>query len=67
MEWKEGNIETARKLYQKALSINSTSETAARCLQVMTVIRFLVSYIYYIECSAKFLMKLPSRPFYHDC
>lgn len=35
MEWKEGNIEKARELYQRALSINSTSESAARCLQVM--------------------------------
>lgn len=35
MEWKEGNISTARKLYQKALSVDSTSENAARCLQVL--------------------------------
>jgi hypothetical protein len=36
MEWKEGNIGKARELYQRALSINSTSESAARCLQVIT-------------------------------
>ena len=35
MEWKEGNIPTARELYQKALSIDSTTESAARCLQVI--------------------------------
>jgi tetratricopeptide (TPR) repeat protein len=35
MEWKEGNISTARELYQKALSINTTTESAARCLQVI--------------------------------
>ncbi|MQL80306.1 hypothetical protein Taro_012776, partial [Colocasia esculenta] len=33
MEWKEGNISTSRELYQRALSIDSTSESAARCLQ----------------------------------
>lgn len=42
MEWKEGNIATARKLYQKALSINSTSETAARCLQVTPLVKLLI-------------------------
>lgn len=35
MEWKEGNIATAREYYQRLLSINSTSENAVRCLQVM--------------------------------
>jgi hypothetical protein len=35
MEWKEGNMAKARELYQRALSINSTSESAARCLQVI--------------------------------
>lgn len=34
MEWKEGNLSAARALYQRALSINSTTESAARCLQV---------------------------------
>ncbi|KAK4586506.1 hypothetical protein RGQ29_023590 [Quercus rubra] len=38
MEWKEGNIEKARELYQRALSINSTSESAARCLQAWGVL-----------------------------
>ncbi|KAF6143357.1 hypothetical protein GIB67_001301 [Kingdonia uniflora] len=38
MEWKEGNIATARQLYQRALSINSTSESAARCLQAWGVL-----------------------------
>ncbi|KVH90174.1 RNA-processing protein, HAT helix [Cynara cardunculus var. scolymus] len=38
MEWKEGNIKTARELYQRALSINSTSESAARCLQAWGVL-----------------------------
>ncbi|CAL5337961.1 unnamed protein product [Camellia sinensis] len=38
MEWKEGNISTARELYQKALSINSTTESAARCLQAWGVL-----------------------------
>ncbi|KAI8012659.1 Protein high chlorophyll fluorescent 107 [Camellia lanceoleosa] len=33
MEWKEGNISIAKELYQKALSINSTTESDARCLQ----------------------------------
>lgn len=37
MEWKEGNISTAKELYQRALSIDSTSESAARCLQVETI------------------------------
>lgn len=36
MEWKEGNIGKARELYQRALSINSTGESASRCLQVIT-------------------------------
>lgn len=34
MEWKEGNLAKARELYQRALSIDSTTESAARCLQV---------------------------------
>ncbi|KAG7991178.1 hypothetical protein I3843_02G062000 [Carya illinoinensis] len=38
MEWKEGNIAKARELYQIALSINSTSESAARCLQAWGVL-----------------------------
>ncbi|PKI67258.1 hypothetical protein CRG98_012330 [Punica granatum] len=38
MEWKEGNLLTARKLYQKALAIDSTSESAARCLQAWGVL-----------------------------
>ncbi|KAL4643131.1 hypothetical protein ACB092_02G071400 [Castanea dentata] len=38
MEWKERNIEKARELYQRALSINSTSESAARCLQAWGVL-----------------------------
>ncbi|KAG0501642.1 hypothetical protein HPP92_001714 [Vanilla planifolia] len=38
MEWKEGNINTARELYKRALSINSTSESAARCLQAWGVL-----------------------------
>ena len=38
MEWKEGNLNTARELYQKALSIDSNSESAARCLQVINFI-----------------------------
>ncbi|KAI8011203.1 Protein high chlorophyll fluorescent 107 [Camellia lanceoleosa] len=38
MEWKEGNISTARELYQKALSINSTTESAAQCLQAWGVL-----------------------------
>lgn len=37
MEWKEGNISIAKELYQRALSIDSTSESAARCLQVETI------------------------------
>lgn len=37
MEWKEGNLGTARELYQKALSIDSTTESAARCLQVTDI------------------------------
>lgn len=35
MEWKEGNLNTARELYQKALSIDSNSVSAAKCLQVI--------------------------------
>ncbi|URD77388.1 HAT [Musa troglodytarum] len=38
MEWKEGNINTARELYQRALSIDSTTESAARCLQAWGVL-----------------------------
>ncbi|XP_041006918.1 protein high chlorophyll fluorescent 107-like [Juglans microcarpa x Juglans regia] len=38
MEWKEGNVAKARELYQIALSINSTSESAARCLQAWGVL-----------------------------
>ncbi|XP_065863813.1 protein high chlorophyll fluorescent 107 [Euphorbia lathyris] len=38
MEWKEGNLPIARDLYQKALSINSNSESAARCLQAWGVL-----------------------------
>ncbi|CAO2832363.1 unnamed protein product [Amaranthus hypochondriacus] len=38
MEWKEGNISTARELYQKALAIDSTTESAARCLQAWGVL-----------------------------
>ncbi|PPS00591.1 hypothetical protein GOBAR_AA20073 [Gossypium barbadense] len=38
MEWKEGNISTARELYQRALSIDSTTESAARCLQAWGVL-----------------------------
>ncbi|XP_038980463.1 protein high chlorophyll fluorescent 107 isoform X2 [Phoenix dactylifera] len=38
MEWKEGNINTARELYRRALSIDSTSESAARCLQRTEVV-----------------------------
>lgn len=38
MEWKEGNIATAREYYQKVLSINSTNESAARCLQAWGVL-----------------------------
>jgi Tfp pilus assembly protein PilF len=34
MEWKEGNLNTARELYKKALSIDPNTESAARCLQV---------------------------------
>lgn len=34
MEWKEGNTTTARELYQRALSIDASTESAARCLQV---------------------------------
>ena len=37
MEWKEGNERTARSLYQRALSVNSTNECAARCLQVKNI------------------------------
>ncbi|KAL8481356.1 hypothetical protein ACS0TY_027753 [Phlomoides rotata] len=37
MEWKEGKLDTARELYQKAVSIDSTSESAARCLQVCSI------------------------------
>lgn len=37
MEWKEGNLNTARELYKKALSIDPNSESAARCLQVTCV------------------------------
>ncbi|KAK4855261.1 hypothetical protein QYF36_005504 [Acer negundo] len=38
MEWKEGNISTAREYYQQALAINSTTESAARCLQAWGVL-----------------------------
>lgn len=38
MEWKEGNERTARSLYQRALSVNSTNECAARCLQAWGVL-----------------------------
>ncbi|KAI3987518.1 hypothetical protein MKX01_003204, partial [Papaver californicum] len=38
MEWKEGNISKARELYQRALSIDSTTESAARCLQAWGVL-----------------------------
>lgn len=38
MEWKEGNIVKARELYQRALLIDSASESAARCLQVVTIL-----------------------------
>ncbi|XWS14197.1 hypothetical protein CRYUN_Cryun36dG0102700 [Craigia yunnanensis] len=38
MEWKEGNISTARELYQRTLSIDSTTESAARCLQAWGVL-----------------------------
>ncbi|EPS63079.1 hypothetical protein M569_11708, partial [Genlisea aurea] len=38
MEWKEGNLGKARELYQKALSINAASESAARCLQAWGVL-----------------------------
>ncbi|KAL6645699.1 hypothetical protein ACP70R_017307 [Stipagrostis hirtigluma subsp. patula] len=38
MEWKEGNARTARTLYQRALSVNSTNECAARCLQAWGVL-----------------------------
>jgi len=34
MEWKEGNLNTARELYRKVLQIDPNSESAARCLQV---------------------------------
>lgn len=34
MEWKEGDLNTARELYRKTLSIDQNSESAARCLQV---------------------------------
>ena len=43
MEWKEGNISTARELYQKALAIDSTTESAARCLQVTIKVNVLLS------------------------
>lgn len=52
MEWKEGNLSTARKLYQKALAIDSTSESAARCLQVQnnpfTPLFFLLTYVDFV-------------------
>ncbi|GAB2265744.1 hypothetical protein Dimus_000780 [Dionaea muscipula] len=38
MEWKEGNIATARELYKKVLAIDSTTESAARCLQAWGVL-----------------------------
>lgn len=38
MEWKEGNIVKARELYQRALLIDSASKSAARCLQVVTIL-----------------------------
>lgn len=38
MEWKEGNTAKARELYQRALSINASSESAARCLQVTNIL-----------------------------
>ncbi|RYR30761.1 hypothetical protein Ahy_B01g055533 isoform A [Arachis hypogaea] len=38
MEWKEGNLNKARELYQKSLSIDSNSESAARCLQAWGVL-----------------------------
>ncbi|GMH18235.1 hypothetical protein Nepgr_020076 [Nepenthes gracilis] len=38
MEWKEGNIATTRELYRRALAIDSTSESAARCLQAWGVL-----------------------------
>ncbi|KAL2338954.1 hypothetical protein Fmac_013400 [Flemingia macrophylla] len=38
MEWKEGNLNKARELYQKTLSIDTNSETAARCLQAWGVL-----------------------------
>ena len=38
MEWKEGNIVKARELYQRALLIDSDSESAARCLQVLNIL-----------------------------
>lgn len=41
MEWKEGNLASARRLYQKALAIDTTTESAARCLQVIELEIFL--------------------------
>ncbi|WVZ09681.1 hypothetical protein V8G54_014211 [Vigna mungo] len=38
MEWKEGNMNKAREFYQKTLSIDQNSETAARCLQAWGVL-----------------------------
>lgn len=38
MEWKEGSIATARQFYQKTLSIDATTDTAARCLQAWGVL-----------------------------
>lgn len=45
MEWKEGNLGTARDLYQKALSIDCNSESAARCLQVSQQIKVFLAII----------------------
>ncbi|KAH7573473.1 hypothetical protein ACOSP7_007168 [Xanthoceras sorbifolium] len=38
MEWKEGNLSTAREFYQRALAIDTTTESAARCLQAWGVL-----------------------------
>lgn len=38
MEWKEGNLSTARELYRKVLAIDSTTESAARCLHAWGIL-----------------------------
>lgn len=53
MEWKEGNINTARELYQRALSIDSTTESAARCLQVEIVSLYGLKFQYYYVSISK--------------